>query len=223
MPRNPNFTLETSTLGVVYPTEGVLLSSGEQNIREPIIGAYYDTNPDFEGLYIVLPGGDVYYFDIEDVSLRPSAGGAFISFSNNGSDYFVRPVIEDDGEWLSKYKTALPKDVLSKKIALDSHDALEKFMSVDLGEPLPFFEAIYAYFEDGFPNVVAVTYVSSFGTFLRSGAEWVVDDISADMYENWAVLEIDPEKANDFVSQFDEADGVLSVEIAVGASLDSSK
>lgn len=223
MPRNPNFTLDSPTLGVVYPTSGVLVSAGGQSIREPVVGAYYDTDPDTKGLYIVLPDGDVYYFDIDEVNVSPQGSGSLIRFDSGDTNYLLRPIYNTDGEWMSKYKIELPTTLLSQKLALDAHDALEKYLGVDLGEPLDFFEALYAYVEDGFPNVVAVNYLSSFGAFSRIGASWTPTDLDASMYDNWEAVEIDPAKAGDFLSKYDDQGGVVSVDEAVEASLDSGK
>ena len=223
MPRNPNFTLDSPTLGVVYSTSGVLVSAGGQSIREPVVGAYYDTAPATKGLYIVLPDADIYYFDIDEVNISPQGSSSLIRFDSGDTNYLLRPLYEDDGEWMSKYKMEIPTEVLSQKVATDAHDALEKYLDVELGDPLPFFEAVYAYFEENFPNIIAVTYVSSFGTYIRSGPQWRLDDISEDVYENWAVIEIDPEKASAFIREYDEQGGVISVEKATEASLDSGK
>lgn len=220
MPRNPNFTLDSPTLGVVYSTSGVLVSAGGQSIREAFVGAYYDTAPETKGLYVVLPDADVYYFDIDEVNISPQGSSSLIHFDSGDTNYLLRPVYNTDGEWLSKYKIELPTTILSQKLALDSHDSLEKYLGVDLGEPLVFFEGLYAYTEEGSPNIVALNYLSSFGSFSRIGSSWTPTDLDDSVYDNWESIEIDPVKASDFLYKYDQQSGVISIEEAEEASLD---
>jgi hypothetical protein len=223
MPRNPNFTLDSPTLGTIYSTPGVLVSAGGQEIREPFLGAYYDTEPENRGLYVVLPDADVYYFDIDEAKINPQGTSALIRFDSDDTNYLLRPVYNDDGEWMSKYKIELPTELLTQKVSLDAHDAIEKYLGVELGDPLEFFEMLYAYYEENFPNIVAVTYISSLGTYTRVGASWSPADLGASMYDNWSGVEIDPEKAQEFLNKYDELGGSVSVEEAFEASLDSAK
>jgi len=222
MPKNDNFNILSKTLNVVFPTVGVLMSAQgetEDATLLPILGAYYDTSEEFQGLYIPTVSGDVQYFDIDVVNISNAGDAQMIRFDVEDINYLIRPIYTEDGQWYSKYKIDLPKSVIESKFSTDSVEALKKFAGIDLGEIPAFFESLYAYASDRNKNIIALNYVSSAGVYSRVGAQWVETEIGLDMYEDLYVIEIDADGARALLDSFDSNGGKLLVEDATKSSV----
>ena len=96
-------------------------------------------------------------------------------------------------------------------------------LKIWLGESTPEYEAVYAYYSENSPTVVALNYLSSYGTFTRLNYTWKQTDISLDYYQDLAVVEIDPSKVQGLVDKYDEVDGVYPVKDVLEDSLDGGK
>jgi len=216
MPQNPEFSLNSDTLGVVYKDIGVLVGYTSEDAEEPsethaILGAYYEPSGEYKGLYFVLSEGSIKYFDVETAKLATENDGGYITFQADGNFWLIRSISEDDGLWISKYKMELPVEVIQNLIVGRSKEALSKYLGVSLPEGTPEFEDLTAYFSDTSNSIFALNYLSSNGTYTRINYSWEKSDTSYDYYEDLSVAEIDPEKASDLLNKYDEADGIFPV------------
>lgn len=215
MPQKSNFDLNSETLGVVFPTVGILMSAksdSQESEQVAFLGAYYDTDEKSKGLYIVLPSSEIKYFDIDIVNVKPQNGGnQIIRFDHKGISYLMRTVYGDDGSWLSNYKIDVPQEVLERKIMGESTPALKKYLDPEITEPLPFFESLSAYYADGQETITFLNYMSSYGTFSRLNAEWQPVDVDMEIYETLFVVEIDSKSSTELLQKFDDQQGILSV------------
>jgi hypothetical protein len=188
----------------VLPTLGVVETAAE---KFAIIGAYYDSEEEFKGLYLVTTDEGVAYLGIPLEEVAIDGLSQFIFFAYEGLDYTIRPLVEDDGIWISSLKTPLPYLALSKMIVTQSTDTIEEIVNVDIGDGLPVFEALYAYYDEKLDLVASLVYMSNFGIYARVDGDWVEDDISAPSYQNLFTVEIGPNRADEFISLFDEKFG----------------
>lgn len=216
MPQNPEFSLDSDTLGVVYKDTGVLEGYDSADAEQPsethaIIGAYYEPSGDYKGLYFVLPEGEIKYFDIEVAKLGGESSGAYITFDGDGKFWLIRDLEETDGNWISKYKIELPVGVLKNLIVGRSKPALTKYLGVDIPDTIPEFETLTAYFSEASSSIFALNYMSSYGIFTRLDYEWEPSEVSYDYYEDMATAEIDPTKASELLEKFDDSDGLFPV------------
>lgn len=216
MPQNPEFTLNSDTLGVVYKNIGVLSGYASEEAEEPsethaILGAYYEPNGEYKGLYFVLPEGEIKYFDVEIAKLGTENEGAYLTFESDSQLWIIRGLTEDDGVWTSKYKMELPVEVIEKLIIGRSKEAINKYLEVSIPSGTVEFESLTAFFGENNKTVTALNYISSYGSYTRLDYQWTRTDISADYYEDLAVAEIEPSKAQDLLDKYDEVDGMFPV------------
>jgi len=216
MPQNPEFTLNSDTLGVVYKDIGVLVGYASEDAESPsethaILGAYYEPNGEYKGLYFVLPEGAVKYFDVETAQLGTESDGAYITFQGDGNLWVIRGLTEADGEWVSKYKMELPTQAVEALIVGRSSKALNKYLGVSIPEGTPEFESLTAFFSGTSNTVTALNYISSYGNYTRINFEWERTDISAEYYEDLQVAEIEPDKASELLEKYDDLDGMFPV------------
>ena len=216
MSQNPEFSLNSDTLGVVYKDTGVLEgyeSAEAESVGEShaIVGAYYEPSGEYKGLYFVLPEGELKYFDIEAVKLGNQTNGAYITFEADNKFWIIRNLEETDGAWISKYKMELPVEVLKQLIVGRSKPALTRYLGVDIPDSIPEFESLTAYFSETSPSIFALNYMSSQGIYTRLDYEWERSEVSFDYYEDMAVAEIEASKASELLEKFDDADGIFPV------------
>ena len=209
MPQNPEFSLNSDTLGVVYKDIGVLSGYASEKAESPeeitaILGAYYEPAGEYKGLYFVLPQGEIKYFDVDVAKLGSDNNGAYITFEADTKNWVIRGLNEEDGIWISSCKTEIPVSVLEQIVIGRS-------------------STVYAYYSENSPTVVALNYLSSYGTFTRLNYTWKQTDISLDYYQDLAVVEIDPSKVQGLVDKYDEVDGVYPVKDVLEDSLDGGK
>jgi hypothetical protein len=208
MPQRSQFDLNAPSLVPLLPTIGVLENASE---KSAIIGAYYDSEEEFKGLYLITAEDGVNYFDIPLEDIFIDGLSQFLFFAYEGLDYTVRPLVEDDGIWVSNLKTPLPYLVLSKMIVTESTDTIKEIVNVDIGDSLPLFEALFAYYNESLDLVVSLVYMSNFGTYARVDGDWSEDDISAPSYQDLFTVEIGPNKADEFIDLFDKKLGNVSL------------
>lgn len=137
----------------------------------------------------------------EDITNNKNTG--IITFSDLTSDYYIRPLREEDGMWLSKLKTTLPVEALMQIITWNQRNDLKIFNGeYDAVEE----ESLMAFTFNGGSIVTGLLYNDSVGRWLRVGEDWLlVNDIDDSMILDDAVfVTIDPEKADEFIALFDE-------------------
>ncbi len=133
-----------------------------------------------------------------DITVEPFTG--IIKFSTLEQDYYIRPLREEDGTWLSRFKTPLPVDALKSNIA----KGLEQNLVNEDGELL------YATVFAGDDVVVGLIYDNDFGKFARIGGEWILLSDAEPEDEDMIVIPIDEEKADQLIQLFDEK--ILTIE-----------
>jgi hypothetical protein len=133
-----------------------------------------------------------------DITVDPYTG--IIKFSTLEQNYYIRTLREEDGTWLSRYKTPLPVEALKSNIA----KGLEQSLVNEDGELL------YATVFAGDDVVVGLIYDNDFGKFARIGGEWILLSDAEPEDEDMIVIPIDVEKADELITLFDEK--ILTIE-----------
>jgi hypothetical protein len=209
MAQRPKFDITATSLVPVMGGLGVLEIGQEENL--PFLGAYFDQDEEYSGLYVILSQEGVTYYEITLEQLE-SLGftGGFI-FLVDGVSHVLRKVQTADGLWMSKYKTELPLEVLSRMVIDSSGDTIVELVDIAIPDDLPEFEAIYAYYDEEIASLISLVYMSSYGIYSRVDAEWEPEDISVPSYQSLATIEISPEKADELIQMFDSRYGNLSL------------
>ena len=216
MPQRPKFNLTSESLIPMLDTMGVLETLGEEpTTKTAILGAYFDEDPEFSGLYVLPSKGEIKFFEIALSDIESVGLSEDIAFDADGTSYVVRNLQGSDGEWLSAIKTELPVEVLYKIVISSSNDTIGELVGVELTEELPSFESLYIYYDETLNSVVSLVYLSGYGTYARLDASWTNGDISSPLYQSLETIEIDPGRADEFINNFDDAFGLLSVEEAM--------
>jgi hypothetical protein len=210
MAQRPKFDIMASSLVPLMNTLGVLEIGQEENL--PFIGAYFDQDEEYSGLYVILSQEGVTYYEItlEQIESLGFTGG-FI-FLVDGVSHVLRKLQTADGLWMSEYKTELPLEVLSRMVINSSGDTIVELVDIAIPDDLPEFEAIYAYYDEEIDSLISLVYMSSYGIYSRVEAEWEPEDISVPSYQSLMTLEISPEKANELIQIFDNRYGNLSLD-----------
>jgi len=113
-----------------------------------------------------------------------------IEFVSNDVRYRIRDVREEDGIWLASHKTPLPIDVLERFIRKGENVSNE---------------SLIAYMLDDSPYVIALTYESELGQYIRMDGTWILispTDMSL-VADNILSVGINPEKADEFIDLYD--------------------
>jgi hypothetical protein len=211
MPQRPEFDMNSQTIAPVYGRVGVMEFNDS---KVAILGAYYDRDPQYQGLYVLTNLG-VRYFDIPAESLTIVGLTGYAEFTDNGTTYLLRELDEEDGLWMSLYKTELPIPVLQQMIIAKSRNEIEKLTNFGLPESLPEFEALYVYYEPESVRVSAIIYMSSYGIFSRNDADWQDINLSLPELQNLTTEDVAPEKANALINLYDNNMDVMSVKEAL--------
>ena len=211
MPQRPEFDINSQTIAPVYGRVGVLES---EQTKSAILGAYYDRDPNFQGLYVITTLG-IRYFDISVDSLSVVGLTGYAEFNYNGVPYLLRELDEEDGLWMSTYKTELPIPVLQQMIVTKSRNEIQKLTGIRIPESLPEFEALYVYHEPKSDKVRAIIYMSSYGIFSRNDADWQDVNLRLPELQNLTTEDVDPLKANALINLYDDNRDNMSVKEAV--------
>lgn len=209
MPQRPDFDINAKSLVPLMDTIGVLEIGEESKLT--FIGAYYDQDPEFAGIYIISAVNGVIYFDVPLDKVDVLGLTGFLMFIFEEDEYLLRKLQTADGLWMSSYKTELPIEVLHRMVISSSSDTIEELVDIELPEDLPEFEAIYVYYDETTLSVVSLVYMSSYGIYAKANANWVPEDISVPSYQHLSTVEIDPDKADELIEMFDEKFGNLSL------------
>jgi len=213
MPQRPDFDLTAESLVSIMDSAGVMEIDSDD--KEAFLGVYYDTNPDFFGIYVVYTSSGVQYYNVrlEDVATVGFTGNYL--FVSEGKEYVARKFVEADGSWMSDYKMDLPVEVLYRMAITSSSDTIESLINLKLPNFLPEYEALYVYYDEQTKLLVSLVYLSSYGTYARVDGDWVVEDISLPSYQNMLTFEVDSERATELIDMFDEKMGAVSYNDAV--------
>jgi len=209
LPQRPDFDINSKSLVPLMDTIGVLEINEQSKLT--FIGAYYDQDPKFSGIYIISAVNGVIYFDLPLNKIDVLGLTGFLMFISEENEYLLRKLQTADGLWMSSYKTELPIEVLHRMVISSSSDTIEQLVEIELPEDLPNFEAIYVYYDETTLSVISLVYMSSHGIYAKANANWVPEDISVPSYQNLSTIEIDPDSADELIQLFDEKFGNLSL------------
>jgi len=215
MPQRPEFDMNSQTIAPVYGRVGVLESD---NSKENVLGVYYDRDPQFQGLYVITPAG-VKYFDLPAESMAQVGLTGFVEFNAGGVQYLVRELDEEDGLWMSAYKTELPIPVLQQMIITKSREQIKILTQIDLPESLPEFEALYVYYKPKAERITAIIYMSSYGVFTRNDADWQEVNLSLPELQDLTTEDVDSANANSLINLYDTNMGIMSLKEALKYTL----
>lgn len=186
---------------VVFPSYGVLTGTGEGvRFSKPIFRA---TVNDSDELDVEGPGEPTktYGVGLEEITIDKNTG--IINFSTGDMNYRIRELREEDGLWLSKYKTALPVAALNEIL---NREAKVSYMAYTPGQSLPQDETLHAVAFEGNNAVVGLIYNNDQGRWARVGGEWLLlTDQDADFEDDTVAIEIAEDKADDFIDLFDKS------------------
>lgn len=217
MPKRPEFDLNSPTIAPVYGRVGVL-EFGEAKV--PVLGAYYDRDPEFAGLYIIT-SSEVKYFDIAPEELQMVGLTGYASFLYEDVEYLIRELDQSDGLWMSRYKTELPIPVLQKMLITKSSRMIGILSKTELPDLPLEFEALYIYYRPDSERVSAIIYMSSYGVFTRNDADWQDVNLNIPELQDLTTEDVDPEKAEELINLYDENFGIMSVKVAKQYALKS--
>lgn len=172
---------------LIFPTAGVLTKIGDGDFGVPIQKAYVvgDT------LTTVNADGSETPYTAENVSEEGKTGR--IVFRADDAEYRIRELREDDGYWMSKYKTLLPVSALQSLINQNSKDT-------DMDTP----EILSAYATDESVYVIGLVYENDLGRWVRIDGDWSLMAEDDKTFMDKIAIEIDPERADDFIELYDK-------------------
>jgi hypothetical protein len=186
----------TPRVGVVKP------KSGDNPFARVAMGAV-TTDGDTLVTIDYLNGDEVTITVSDEITNNKNTG--IITFSDSENDYYIRPLRDEDGYWLSALKTPLPVEALMQKIKWIQRNNMALFEQGSSTAALQE-ETLAAFSYPGSTAIVGLIYNDSVGRWLRIEGDWIlVNDIDDSLILDDAVLaQIDLEFADEFINLFDE-------------------
>lgn len=176
----------TKKLYPVFPSLGVLSEAGNPASSRLILSA--GAAEDKSRLEIVNDTGFTEEHDTTAITVDRIT--ARMEFVTDGKTYRIREPRENDGLWLSKYKVELPVEAI-RAFAVR-------------GDNMDPEETLDAFATDDSPYIVGVVYTNGVGRWTRSNGEWTLLASDDDTYTDMDVVTIDPERADEFLSLYDD-------------------
>jgi len=175
----------------VYDRVGVLAKQGDPEYTTSIIGAYHDEAN--KVVSVVLP--DYTLVDLPTESITRNNNTGRLDFVSGDAAFCIREFREDDGKWLSQYKTLLPLDALESLATLEGEPVASRTrLSPD---------RLTAYASDDSVYILGVSYTTTDGEWTRLNGEWVLADADDNTYENMIAISIAPLKGQEFLEFYD--------------------
>lgn len=141
-------------------------------------------------------GNDPNFEVTGDITVDKNTG--IINFSTQENDYTVRELREEDGIWLSRYKTSLPVSAIRQNLKR----IMEKDpMAEDASTPD---DLLFAATFVGDDVVVGLVYDNGDGRYSRIDGDWVLMSDVDPTFEDIIVTPINPELADEFVELYDK-------------------
>lgn len=179
-----------------FPRAGVLTRDDQPEYAQAL------TRADSEKglLRVSLAGLSPVTFPTESITADQNTGR--LSFISSNTPYRIRELREDDGEWLSKYKTYLPIEALYALVSptAPGDDLTSPRTAALSGAP----ETLDAYSMDDSVYIVGVVYTNSQGRWSRIDGDWILLSPTDDSYAGMSVTHIDPDQADTFLDFYDQ-------------------
>lgn len=179
----------------IFPKIGAFIIRGDNPAEYVTFGASTELQED--GItYVVLHmlGGEQRFLPVEDKALTRNENTGTIEFRSMNVDYTIRELREEDGYWISSLQMPLPVSVME-----DMLGSLNKGILMDDMQD----EKLLAYAFDDSLYVVGLVYSNGMGRWVRSEGDWVLMGADDDTFKDAVVMEIDPDKADEYVDLYD--------------------
>lgn len=180
-----------------FPGHGVLTRDDDTQFAEVVSRA--DTTPD--GVIVQLPGKAPVNYATDEVTADQKTGR--LAFTSTGTPFRIRELREDDGEWLSRYKTLLPLPALDALVepGTTGDNVATPDITLTVAD-----ESLDAFASDDSVYVVGIVYTNSAGRYTRVDGDWVLLAGDDDTFEDddLSVITLDPAKANQFLAMYDQ-------------------
>ncbi len=193
---NPDITPIFAKYGVLYRTDGT-------GYPRPVLGAYFDmqVGSDSTSLTVDYAGDQPGYYPVGIESVTTDEKTGTIKFESSGTEFTIRELREEDGMWLSDLRIPLSVEILDTLIdQLRSNNPMN-YISGDAG---PEQESLEARAANDSTYIVGLLYNNESGTWTRIDGDWVLLAADDETYEDTAIIEIDPDKAQDFIKLYDQ-------------------
>lgn len=180
-----------------FPGHGVLTRDDDTSDVQAVVKA--DSTDD--GLIVHMPGISPVSFPSTDLTVDQKTGR--LTFTSAATRYRLRELREDDGEWLSKYKTLLPLPALGALVGPETSGDQVASPDDNMNNPS---ETIDAFATEDSVYVVGVVYTNNAGRWVREGGDWLLLAGSDETFsgDEIIVIPIDPRKADQFLSMYDQ-------------------
>ncbi len=180
-----------------FPSNGVLYRADDPDYAQAVVRADAVNG----GLDIHMPGISPVKYPSDDVTVDGNTGR--LNFTSTGTPFGIRELREDDGSWLSRYKTLLPLPALGSLIG-----RVGDAEGMATANPNDARETLDAYSTEDSPYIVGVLYTNNAGRWSREGGDWIPvspDDATFSTNDDdLIVTPIDPDRADQFLSMFDQ-------------------
>lgn len=183
----------------IYPGYGVLTRDDAPNYTQAVTGV---TQTD-DTLSVSMPGLSPVIYPSTNITTDPNTGR--LSFISSNTPYRVRELSEDDGSWLSSYKTFLPQTALEALMGpIDLGDA-DPMATPDINLDMPP-ETLDAFAFDDSVYIVGLLYTNTSGRYSRQDGDWMLLSPDDDTFQNpqMVAIEINPPSANQFIQMYDQ-------------------
>lgn len=178
---------------IIFPGMGALTVSDGSKSADAIQGAFTEGDK----LTVVLADNTERVFTPTSVSEERKTGR--IIFSVDNVNYRIRELSEDDGYWMSKYKTFLPVAALRSIIKAKSK---EQNVDNTINENMA--ESLTAYATDESVYIVGLVYAGETGRWSRIGGDWMMMAEGSNPFMDLISIEIDQNRADEFIKLYDE-------------------
>jgi hypothetical protein len=186
----------------VFAKYGVLFRKDGTGEPKPVLGAFFDENqPEADGLFVDFAGDQLGFFPIEGNGITTDEKTGTISFESYDNEYTIRELREEDGVWLSDLRVPLSVEILDTLIDQLRRNNPMNYLSG--GEGLQE-ESLEARAANDSAYIVGLLYSNDSGTWARIDGDWALLSPTDETYEDTVVIEIDPDKASEFIKMFDD-------------------
>ena len=182
---------------LVYPSPGVLIQEGEFDDPQPILFAH-QTAPDTLDMRMIS-GQDAPY--TIDPSTLQSYNAGIVKFQDStGTSFQIRPFADTDGEWLSRYQTAVPALALRNMVS-GYNNTEGTYMSSYLNDQR---ETMVAFQFPGDNFLFGLLYINRFGAYIRLDGSWVMVPHNDDTFDETYPYYVNPDSVDDFLTAWDQ-------------------
>lgn len=137
--------------------------------------------------------------DLNELTINEKTGT--IEFKSRGVDFIIRELREEDGYWISSLQMPLSVPIMENMLEAARE---RNFMAMIPGSEVETEqEKLIAYAFDDSLFVVGLVYSNSLGRWARVGADWVLMGADDTTFSDAVALEIDPERADEYVNLYD--------------------